>query len=225
MGDVNIRGEFSKKLASDIEFDRLLRVFEIMIERAGHELSEVPIKALDSTQIPNFLLRHGLYDWGFTLDCVAFTENQIRKLLGGLIPEIYKQKGTIPGIVNVIRLLTGIEAEVTTFLDEGVWIIDESIMSEDTIIGVSNPSLYLFVKIDQDLTEAEADSILCIIDFMRVAGTRVILEYNNQVHDLDKCWEIGTSFIGDTEICEFAGGELYEGNYPEAGVGNETYIN
>jgi phage tail-like protein len=87
---------------------------------------------IDPDTAPEEYLDAMLMDLGnpFRFD---LTETDKRRLIGVLM-DMYRQKGTAIGIVNVIRFFLGLEAIVLAYLDEETWVLDESVLVEDETV-------------------------------------------------------------------------------------------
>jgi phage tail-like protein len=118
-----------------------------------------------------------------------------RRLVQILI-DIYRSKGTGPGIVDAIRLFMGIEVTLNVY----AWApagLGEAIMGETWILGSSDPQdlLTFQVLVPQVLTDAERSKMSQIIDYMMDAREFfVILEPEDIV--VPDHWQMGFSQLG-----------------------------
>lgn len=218
----DIATDFPRELRNKEGIRLLLEVIEEYYCRQLQEVELIPEYVLDPKQIPIFWLPLKLDDWGFSLGKLELTEDQQRKLLSGILPIIYEQKGTLLGIVNLIRLLLGIEvtANIKSVSAEEIWIINHSQINQNTRIGSSDPASFLLIESVQDLTQEQVDNILVVVNFMRVGGTEVLLDYPNKEIVVEEYWIIGKPghTIGSKKITGIIKDKTYEGNYPYPGT-------
>lgn len=153
---------------------------------------------LDPDFAPEPFLTCMLDDLGNPFDFVDLTEIDKRRLIRVLV-DIYKQKGTEIGIINVINFLLGVLVTIDVFNGEG-WELASS--SSPTLDGQSPPAgpgdelpaagetepadvaslgpgtlfdLYSFVVISPvNLTAVQRDRITQIVDLMKPAHTHLV---------------------------------------------------
>jgi phage tail-like protein len=126
-----------------------------------------------------------LYDLGDPLGHLFdLTTNEKRKLAAVLV-QMYREKGTCEGLVNVVRFFTGIELlgcsrawEDTWRLDKGSYpspVGDNDELGVDTILGPgTGPERWSFWALygtPGSLTADELSKIAAIADYMKPAGT------------------------------------------------------
>lgn len=222
----DIKNDFPKQLLANTETNQFMSVIDEFFKRRAMEIGEIADLLLDPSKMPEHVLNLKLKDWGFYLRGLELTENQKRKLIT-LMPIIYRYKGTIAGIVNLIRLLLGIEISVTTedFSGDEVWVMDESVMDETTIISIPNPTSYLLITYDGLLTTIQIANIKIIVDFMRVAGTQVIYSFPSSVDSVFNFWVIDESSMDDFELFTDNYNKGYEQNYPYQGTRRTNFVN
>lgn len=227
---IDIVGDFPRQLLANQDIKRFLTVIEEFVVRCVGEIELLPELYMNPEMIPDKWVGLKLQDWGIDLKCLNLNDTQKRRLLHGVIPIVYRQKGTIPGIVNLIRFLLGIEVivQLIDVLPENVWIMGESIMGETTEIGIDDPYSFLLIQSLVDLTDVQVANMLCIANYMRVGGTEVLLDYPNKVELIEQYWVIGHEVLGIMGTKQIGTGRfdfVYEQNYPYPGTRRATFVN
>jgi phage tail-like protein len=113
---------------------------------------------------------------GWTLE-VTSPATLKRKIVSLLLP-LYHKKGTAPGVVDVLRLLLGIEVLIREPWSSA-WKLGTDAIGSSAILGAglpsvprTNPKLYTFyVVFPSALTSAERAAATALIDFMKRAET------------------------------------------------------
>lgn len=166
------------------------------------------IDILDPNQIPLYLLDLALLGKGIdtVLDFpdVQMSEIDKRKLLA-LAVRIFQQKGTAPGIANIIRLLLKVDVQVIQQYNVDTWKLGfdgSTELGDTTILGLPaggpRSALYSFdiqlaEPLDCVVTMAK---IRAISDYMKPAHTKLVNIYPPEP-PLDH-WELGLSELGET---------------------------
>lgn len=104
------------------------------------------------------------------------TLTQKRKL-GKVLVEIYKLKGTEPGVCNVLHFFLGVQCDVVEYHDQdGIWSLGESELGIDSYLGLDESrSRYSFdVEVDTTLTDDQRRIVREIVDYMKPAHTHHI---------------------------------------------------
>lgn len=154
----------------------LLRFSNILNEIVAWLLASVDlwVDIFDIDRAPEEFVDVILADLGnpFAFD---LTLNQKRKL-AKVLAQIYKLKGTEPGIVAVLRFFLGVESELIEFNDEDTWILGDDELGIGTFLGPSDQrSLYSFdVEVDRALTDEERRILREIVDYMKPGHTHHI---------------------------------------------------
>lgn len=95
------------------------------------------VDIVNPEKMPDDLLDISLAEVGIFLERdlpgLVLSANEKRKLLRYAIP-LHKQKGSEPGIVNIIRIVLGIEVTLNSFNFDG-FILDESELDVDVLFG------------------------------------------------------------------------------------------
>ncbi len=122
-----------------------------------------------------------------------------RRLIRVLV-DIYRQKGTCKGIVNAVRFFLGLEVDCDEYNDETLWILGESELGEDTILGPSLQfQLYSFNLVSNViLTSTQRDRIREIGNYMKPAHTHLVDIVEPFPAALIDHWELGISELGET---------------------------
>jgi phage tail-like protein len=114
--------------------------------------------------------------FSFTLD-----DNKKSKLASILV-DIYRLKGTAPGIENAIRFFVGVEATVVPFFGSGMQ-LGVSLLNEDWVLGPGTQrDIYTFgIEVDVELTDEQESQIDEIATYMKpawthYAGIRLVVE-------------------------------------------------
>lgn len=150
---------------------------------------------LDPDRAPEAFLDAMLHDLGnpFAFDLSA-TEK--RKLIRVLV-SAYKQKGTAPGIINLVRFFLGIEVEIVAFAGEG-WELGIDELGEDSVLGPgSSFGLYSFEIVSPVvLTPEQRTRIKEIADYMKPAHTHCIRIVEPEIPVVIDHLELGLSELG-----------------------------
>ena len=151
---------------------------------------------LDPDKAPEPFLDAMLFDLGnpFNFD---LSEIDKRRLIDVLV-EMYKQKGTQVGIVNVIRFFIGIEVTIVPF-NPTTWVLGEGELGEDTILGPSAQfNLYAFNIVSPiALTAEQRKRIRSLVDLMKVAHEHFVDLIEPDTTVIDHV-ELGESELGET---------------------------
>lgn len=132
---------------------------------------------------------------------ISLTETEKRKLAILAVP-LHRQKGTAAGIINIIRLLLGIEAAVITQYNIAVWKVGLSELGVDTvlfpdtvILGDSYP-LYAFdIETIVPVTPEEDAKIRALAEYMKPIHTHLIQVITPE--EPPDHWELDISLLGD----------------------------
>lgn len=151
---------------------------------------------LDPDKAPENFVDAMLEDLGNAFDFIPDLDLRQKRRLVKLLLPIYQLKGTVPGMVQAIRLLLGFESQFFGFLSGGQGLIlgvdylgnDSPPITGTWFLGGGGPFEF-FVKIGttptgdgigpngygRDLTAVELNIILQILDKMKPAHTRHVL--------------------------------------------------
>ncbi len=121
-----------------------------------------------------------------------------RRLVQVLV-DMYRQKGTGVGIINVIRFFLGLEVTIDTFNTGAAWSLGESELGVDTILGASGQALLYSFTIESPvvLTEEQRKQITEIAEYMKPAHTHLIQVTEPVVPDIIDHLELGLSELGE----------------------------
>lgn len=163
---------------------------------------------LDPDLAPEAFLDAMLADLGnpFTFDLP--TADTKRKLVKVLV-RIYQLKGTVPGIIDVVRFFLGIEVTVEIFNGLG-WRLGYDKLSSPTKVATPNPAvlgpgpkaLYSFrVRTEQLLTDTQRDQISTIATYMKGAQEHLVSVVDGTVPALGyKYWKLDFTKLGYVKI-------------------------
>lgn len=98
-----------------------------------------------------------------------------RRLLRVLV-DMYRLKGTAPGIISVVRFFLAFEISIDAFNLTDGWILGESELGFDTVLATDDPALlYSFrVIVQQLLTDAQRSQLQSIIRYMKPTQTHFV---------------------------------------------------
>jgi len=130
-----------------------------------------------------------LYDLGDPFAGLFILTTTEKRKLASLLVQIYRQKGTCEGVVNAVRLFTGVLLEGCTRALEGKWRLHGGTypstlvppggpyeLGTSTILGPGTDeelwSFYLLHTTPASITADELDKIAAITDYMKPAGTQ-----------------------------------------------------
>jgi phage tail-like protein len=99
-----------------------------------------------------------------------------KRRLARILVEIYKLKGTAPGVQYALRFFLGLSALVLDYLDEIGWALGDGELGWDTWLGLDHArAFYSFdVLVDRVLTDAEEKQVRQIVEYMKPAHTHLI---------------------------------------------------
>jgi phage tail-like protein len=178
------------------DLERFISALQDIVDMLLWDVDYVP-RIWDIDKSPAVWLPALLADLGnpFSFD---LTENKERKLAAILI-EIYKQKGTEVGIINVVRFFMGIEITDISSYNQSCWLLGEHELGVDTYFGPGNKAaLYTFeVTVSQTLTAEQERQMSILIDYMKPAHTHYIIIQPASPVFIDH-WSLGESRIGES---------------------------
>lgn len=125
-----------------------------------------------------------------------------RRLIRVLL-DIYKQKGTSPGIQNVIRFFLGLEVDVVAFnADEDTWILGVDELGEGTTLGPgSQYNLYAFeILVSTAISFETEQRIEELVEYMKPAHTHLVRIVSPETPAIVDHLELGLSLLGETWI-------------------------
>ncbi|KKN87407.1 hypothetical protein LCGC14_0258620 [marine sediment metagenome] len=130
------------------------------------------------------------------------TELQKRKLLDVLVPS-YRQHGTEPAIINLVRFFLGITVTVYAYNSfEYRWVLGQDELGQGTILGpgAGTADLYTFViQSLTDLTTEERRFIGLIADATKPAHEHYLIQDPSDAVTWDH-WQLGFSVLGTETI-------------------------
>ena len=125
-----------------------------------------------------------------------------KRRLAAVLVEIYRQKGTSKGIKNVARFFLGFEIEILPFEGSGTWVLGESELGVDTVLGITDPKApYSFiVEVPIALTDTQRRRLLQIIEYMKPAHTHLVELIEPEAPEVFDHWVIGISSLGENTL-------------------------
>jgi phage tail-like protein len=126
-------------------------------------------------------------------------ERQKRRLASVLV-DMYRQKGTDPGIRNTVRFLLGVDIRRVLAFAGTALTLGESELGEDWELGPSGSyARYAFhVEVATPLTSLERRQVRALVEYMKPAHTHLVdLIEPGPLPTLDD-WELGPSTLGET---------------------------
>jgi phage tail-like protein len=183
--------------ASDAEFGDLRRLISVEQDIVDVLLWDIDAEQWyrDIDKAPEWAVDAMLIEMGnpFSLD---LTLERKRKLLS-VLPEIYQEKGTDEGIVDVARFFLGITITSVTEINIDTWVLGESELGVDTDLGPSGEAeLYTFwLNVDRVLTDQERRDLATLVDYMKPAHTHYRIIEPTDPEFVDHV-ELGLSELG-----------------------------
>lgn len=116
-----------------------------------------------------------------------------KRRLVQLLVDIYRSKGTGPGIVNAIRLFMGIEVTLNVYAWSPVG-LDEAILEVNWILGSDDPEdlLTFQVLVPEVLTSEQRQKMRLVIDYMMDAREFFVILEPEDIVEPDH-WQLGYS--------------------------------
>jgi phage tail-like protein len=160
------------------DLERLVRCFDEVVKVMLNDVDRFAyLKEANSTreEVVPILLAH----LGNPLSFVAgLSTDKQRDLIPLLVP-MYKQKGTAAGIEDAVSFFLGKTVTVQSWITPiDTWILGESLLGFDTIVGPSSSfarfSFYIQHPASVTLTDSDKDIIEEIVEFVRPAHTHFI---------------------------------------------------
>ncbi|NIO74646.1 MAG: hypothetical protein GTN69_01865 [Armatimonadetes bacterium] len=126
--------------------------------------------------------------------------NRKRKLIA-VLPDVYKQKGTGEGLINVVRFFLGIEITEITEFNVEAWKLGYDKLGYSTVLGPGDDkALYTFlVIVERVLTDEERLQLEKIIEYMKPAHTHYRIVEPGDPEFVDH-WRLGYSELGKNTL-------------------------
>lgn len=169
--DLN-RGEDSIQNFALLRFVRTLQEVQDLVLFDSDRWTDIfDVDTAEEIQLDHMLAGLGNpFDWA--VEELSVTDK--RRLIRVLV-DIYKQKGTDPGVINAVRFFLGVEVSIDEYADSG-WILDVDLLGESSILGTSvSALLYSFdVLSEVVLTDDQRTRIRQIGEYMKPAHTHLV---------------------------------------------------
>jgi phage tail-like protein len=171
--------ELTDLLLADV--DRFADIFDL--ERAPAQFLELILRDLGNP-------------FPFDLDTLA------KRRLAAVLVEMYRQKGTAPGIRNAIRFFLGVDITAITGLAESALVLGESELGVDWELGPSDRfARYAFsVVVARVLAVKERRQLRAIVELSKPAHTHFVDLVEPLAPIVPDHWEIGESELGTTSL-------------------------
>jgi phage tail-like protein len=177
------------------DFERLCSILQDTWEYMIYDAFRFPADVFDHSTAREDQVDADLADMGnpFKFD---LTLDRKRSLLE-LLTQIYKLKGTEPGIILLSRFFTDVVITDVRPYTETSWIMGVSLLGVDTFMGPSlEANLYSFeVIVDQALTDEERNQLISLIDYIKVAHEHAFIVEPATPTFIDH-WDLSQSELG-----------------------------
>ncbi len=151
---------------------------------------------LDPDIAPEAHLDAMLVDLGNPFD-FDLEEIDKRRLLRVLV-QVYREKGTIPGIVNVVRFFLGLTITIRNSIGHDKWVLGTSALGVDMVLGPSRGwdrrGFHIVSPIA--LTAEQRARVLALATYMKPAGTHILGLLEPEVPPAYDPLELGRSALG-----------------------------
>lgn len=154
----------------------------------------------DIERAPEVFLDRILRDLG---NPFAFELDELgKRRLASVLVQMYKQKGTAPGIRNAIRFFLGIDVEPIIGVLGGSLVLGESELGIDWELGPSERfARYAFsVRVPRRLTEIERRQILEIATYIRPGHTHFLGLLEPMGPEVIEEWVLGVGELGESSL-------------------------
>ncbi len=122
-----------------------------------------------------------------------------RRLAASLV-DMYRLKGTAPGIVNAVRFFLGVEVTAITAFASETLVLGESELGVDWVLGPSDRfARYAFeVHVDRVLTDVERGHLRRIVQYLKPAHTHFVALIEPTPPAVVDHWVLGVSELGES---------------------------
>jgi phage tail-like protein len=125
-----------------------------------------------------------------------------KRRLAAVLVEMYRQKGTAPGIRNAIRFFLGVDISAIAGLAESALVLGESELGVDWELGPSDRfARYAFsIVVARVLAAQERKQLRAIVEYLKPAHTHFVDLVEPLPPIVADDWEIGLSELGATSL-------------------------
>lgn len=188
----------------DLESDGHLRKLAVVLQ----DLLNVLWYRVDSVQYLDDPMRchpdwvdHLLYERGnpfrFPID-----SEMLRRRLANALPGFYKKVGVVPGIVDMLKLLLGIEFTIQVYNSADYWRLGFSHLGSETTLGPGTAWARNSYEIDSpiDLTDEQRRIVIAVATWADPADLHLvrIVEPSTSTPVVPTYWTLGYSALGFT---------------------------
>lgn len=169
--------EVTDLLLADI--DRFAKLYDI--ERAPESFVELILRDLGNP-------------FAFELDVGA------KRRLAASLVDMYRLKGTAPGIKNAVRFFLGVEVTAIVAFAAETLVLGESELGVDWVLGPSDRfARYAFeVHVDRVLTDVERRHLRAIVQYLKPAHTHFVELIEPLPPAVVDHWILGVSELGES---------------------------
>lgn len=126
-----------------------------------------------------------------------------KRRLVQILTDMYRLKGTAPGIQNVVRFFLGLEVDVIAYNNHlETWSLGDSELGDTTILG-TNVSFLLYcfeIVVGVALTDEQRKQLIEIAEYMKPAHTHLIRVTEPEIPEVLDHWELGLSELGESSF-------------------------
>jgi phage tail-like protein len=96
-----------------------------------------------------------------------------KRRLASMLFEVYKLKGTCPGIIGAVRLLYGITVTDCVQANVDCWTLDVDLLGVTTVLcgSTAQERRTFSVMVSQNLTQKQREQLTNVVDYMKPANT------------------------------------------------------
>lgn len=127
-----------------------------------------------------------------------------KRKLGRILLDIYKQKGTEPGIVNAILFFLDVQVELDILNCRDYWQVGVSHLGVNTILApaIGSPLWYSFYIVSPIiLTDQQRERMLKIADYMKPAHEHILgIREPGDTITTPNFWNLGVDLLGATTV-------------------------
>lgn len=178
--DYNLKSDYPQRLLTE-DLELIFEALDISLKDQFKDIQDFA-NLWNPDTMPEELLDVYLLSRGFRLAVdfpgITLSVREKRKLAKLAVP-IFQQKGTAAGIINMIRLLLGLEAAVIQQTNVDAWKLDVSELGFDTFLGPdpSTAQFYIYgfeIILNTEPTQDEIDKITALANYMKPIHTHLL---------------------------------------------------
>lgn len=126
-----------------------------------------------------------------------------KRRLAATLADMYRLRGTAPGIKNAVRFFLGLEIEIVPYAADSL-ILGISELDEEWILGPSEDFVrYAFdVQVGQELSDSQRKQITALIEEIRPAHVHFIRILEPPEPEVPVFWVLGVGELGVNSVLE-----------------------